>query len=451
MNIILVIVGSVWMMMLVSTLVDAQTTYMEGSPRQVEIFVNVYDHPKTGFTCHGKAPGQYYADPATKCAVYYVCIANPTGTLSPQSFACPNGTIFSQATRVCRPHEEVHCPLALRYYDNTQGLIDTKETIPSLPIPVSIPIPVPNTNNVQQHHPNHQPSSSSDGRRQSTRNINNHQPQTSERVSPQPVPTPNVQPQQQGRNSNQGLIHNSNLFNSNVNRHRNTRPFGNVPTSAPATSSSTTTTTTTTTQLPPPASNHGTSSLSDYEYDYSEYGNDTANAASSLHSAIAENIAQAIASETAAAEKAAAETMNKKIGKQQQQQRRRKRNSSLANRRKGQLADLSNDESSSSSTINGGPKSVQFTCEDKVPGVAYADIESNCTKFFICVTIGKGKLWSYHLSCDAGKRFNQSMTMCDETVNDRTCSKSEHLFPYNKWHKASKKYSKKQSKLMPSP
>lgn len=74
--------------------------------RQVEVFVNVYDHPKTGFTCTGKAPGQYYADPATKCAVYYVCIPNPTGTLSPQSFACPNGTIFSQATRVCRPYEE---------------------------------------------------------------------------------------------------------------------------------------------------------------------------------------------------------------------------------------------------------------------------------------------------------------------------------------------------------
>ncbi|KPM09060.1 hypothetical protein QR98_0075900 [Sarcoptes scabiei] len=74
--------------------------------REVEVFVNVYDHPKTGFSCHGKIAGEYYADPATKCAVYYVCIPNPIGTMSAQSFACPNGTIFSQATRVCRPHEE---------------------------------------------------------------------------------------------------------------------------------------------------------------------------------------------------------------------------------------------------------------------------------------------------------------------------------------------------------
>ena len=28
-----------------------------GPSRQVEVFVNVYDHPKTGFTCVGKAAG----------------------------------------------------------------------------------------------------------------------------------------------------------------------------------------------------------------------------------------------------------------------------------------------------------------------------------------------------------------------------------------------------------
>lgn len=88
-----------------SSLIDCQA-YNGPISRQVEVFVNVYDHPKTGFSCQGKNPGQYYADPATKCAVYYVCIPNPTGTMSAQSFACPNGTIFSQATRVCRPHEE---------------------------------------------------------------------------------------------------------------------------------------------------------------------------------------------------------------------------------------------------------------------------------------------------------------------------------------------------------
>ena len=42
--------------------------------RNVEVFVNVHEHPKTGFSCADKQPGQYYADPETKCAVYYVCI-----------------------------------------------------------------------------------------------------------------------------------------------------------------------------------------------------------------------------------------------------------------------------------------------------------------------------------------------------------------------------------------
>lgn len=86
--------------------VFAQYEYEGPISRPVEVFVNVYDHPKTGFSCLGKNPGEYYADPANKCAVYYVCIPNPNGLMSAQSFACPNGTIFSQATRVCRPHEE---------------------------------------------------------------------------------------------------------------------------------------------------------------------------------------------------------------------------------------------------------------------------------------------------------------------------------------------------------
>lgn len=60
------------------------------------MFVNIYDHPKTGFSCGDKVAGQYYADPETKCAVYYVCIPNERGSLSPTSFACPNGTIFNQ-------------------------------------------------------------------------------------------------------------------------------------------------------------------------------------------------------------------------------------------------------------------------------------------------------------------------------------------------------------------
>jgi hypothetical protein len=73
--------------------------------RDVPVFVNVHSHPKTGFSCADKQAGQYYADPESKCAVYYVCIANERGSLSAQSFACPNGTLFSQSTRVCAYHD----------------------------------------------------------------------------------------------------------------------------------------------------------------------------------------------------------------------------------------------------------------------------------------------------------------------------------------------------------
>lgn len=84
---------------------DVPTQAVAGGQRSVKQFVNVHTHPKTGFTCADKQSGHYYADPEAKCAVYFVCIANERGSLSAQSFACPNGTIFSQSTRVCASHE----------------------------------------------------------------------------------------------------------------------------------------------------------------------------------------------------------------------------------------------------------------------------------------------------------------------------------------------------------
>jgi hypothetical protein len=85
---------------------DYEAPAQSGGQREVPIFVNVYNHPKTGFSCADKQAGHYYADPETKCAVYYVCIPNAQNTLSAQSFACPNGTIFSQATKVCASHDQ---------------------------------------------------------------------------------------------------------------------------------------------------------------------------------------------------------------------------------------------------------------------------------------------------------------------------------------------------------
>ncbi|XP_039306886.1 uncharacterized protein LOC105194219 isoform X1 [Solenopsis invicta] len=48
------------------------------------------------FTCGGKLPG-YYADPEARCQVWHWCLPNGRQF----SFLCPNGTVFSQTTRVC--------------------------------------------------------------------------------------------------------------------------------------------------------------------------------------------------------------------------------------------------------------------------------------------------------------------------------------------------------------
>ena len=93
----------------------------DGRGSEVPVYVDVHSHPKTGFSCEGKQAGNYYADPATNCAVYYICLVNEYNRLSATSFACPNGTLFNQATRVCSPHDQVYCALSTRYYDSVQG------------------------------------------------------------------------------------------------------------------------------------------------------------------------------------------------------------------------------------------------------------------------------------------------------------------------------------------
>jgi len=53
--------------------------------------------PPTSFSCAGRVPGGYYADPAAECQVFHVC-SQPRGF---HSFLCPNGTIFHQAYLTC--------------------------------------------------------------------------------------------------------------------------------------------------------------------------------------------------------------------------------------------------------------------------------------------------------------------------------------------------------------
>lgn len=86
---------------------------------------NVHEIPKTSFSCADKQSGEYYADPDVQCQVYHICVPGVTGKLAKISFVCPNGTIFSQSSRVCSTYDRVHCPLAQRFYENVMGEIDT--------------------------------------------------------------------------------------------------------------------------------------------------------------------------------------------------------------------------------------------------------------------------------------------------------------------------------------
>ncbi|XP_076313573.1 uncharacterized protein LOC143226461 [Tachypleus tridentatus] len=80
-----------------------------------------HDIPKTSFSCKDKQLGEYYADPETNCRVYHVCLAGGNGHLEPMGFKCPDGTLFSQATRVCSRADNVYCAIATQYYENLHG------------------------------------------------------------------------------------------------------------------------------------------------------------------------------------------------------------------------------------------------------------------------------------------------------------------------------------------
>jgi len=89
--------------------------------------LNVHDFPKTSFSCRDKNAGEYYADLELGCQVYHICAVGQFNRLTKMSFACPNGTLFSQSSRICNSEDKVYCQLSERYYDNVQGNIDTQD------------------------------------------------------------------------------------------------------------------------------------------------------------------------------------------------------------------------------------------------------------------------------------------------------------------------------------
>merc|ERR1739844_250101 len=70
------------------------------------------------FSCDGRAYG-YYADPATNCQVFHICLGD--GDIK-WSFLCPNQTIFNQQYFVCDYAINVECNNAESFYNLNANL-----------------------------------------------------------------------------------------------------------------------------------------------------------------------------------------------------------------------------------------------------------------------------------------------------------------------------------------
>ncbi|XP_059478078.1 mucin-2-like [Neocloeon triangulifer] len=68
--------------------------------------------PETGFSCQGRIVG-YYADIQAGCQAFHVCTGDDS---SPQSFLCPNGTIFNQEVFACEWWNNVDCAASETHY-----------------------------------------------------------------------------------------------------------------------------------------------------------------------------------------------------------------------------------------------------------------------------------------------------------------------------------------------
>ncbi|GFX47683.1 uncharacterized protein TNCV_699371 [Trichonephila clavipes] len=329
--------------------------------------INVHEIPKTSFTCDAKKVGEYYADPESHCQVYHVCIPGMNNKLSLISFVCPNGTIFSQATRVCTPYDRVDCSLT-KFYENVNGLPEVGNRNSETDTEYDNYVPPPR----QPAQAPRQPSSS--------RNRNTP-------ASPPPASVP-AQPARNTR------------FRSGNSQFRGQQ-------GQPATTQAPVRTTTTQAARAPVApvrpanpafrapvavanalptrptvrSVISTSTASynyEYEYEY-DYEDETPNAESNARS-------------------------------------------------KREAVEMNPDVEGETS----------FTCDGKVPGSAYADIESDCEMFHICVLLGNYRILDYKVRCANGTAFHQETGSCREKGEFR-CEKAQSFFQFEKQLKSTKK------------
>merc|ERR1712106_959389 len=73
---------------------------------------------------------------------------------------------------------------------------------------------------------------------------------------------------------------------------------------------------------------------------------------------------------------------------------------------------------------------TSFSCDGQVHGGYYADTETECQVFHICVDNAQGDLIKFDFICPNGTIFDQQYLVCSWWFNV-DCSKSEELFSIN--------------------
>jgi len=487
-------------------------------------YVDVHQHPRSGFSCEGKKVGEYYSDLPSNCQLYYVCLPNAQLKLAPTSFACPNTTRFNQATRVCSPADQVYCNIAERYYENVHGNIDSKNQSPnvylgpefdktpwqinkktsskqSLIVPLNLgepeykvqterPRPAPRTI------PKVETSLPKAESPLSTFSLTFNNPQNPRVVAR----TANRASTSTSSNSRRGnpieLLSNlnqpsSNRFKPTTNQNSRSRlpVYSNTgrntilniqPSTIATTPSTTTTTTTTLAPLITDVNSPKTDSKSDYIYDYVEY-----DAPASGQPATGGQPSQPVKPSLPALPTLdeiqpnrntnSVPTSNSNIGslfntaishQPLNNAAQPPRISQPSNRPRNQLPQTgslnyfgsnnpfsSNPFASNPFHSNNSPNLIRqkraeteevesnnkkdtndedvFSCHDKLPGIGYSDIASNCTQFHICLPLSKGKYKDYQLFCENGSGFNQFTSNC-EPLDKFDCKRSKDFYLYNK-------------------
>jgi len=75
----------------------------------------------SSFSCKGRVPGAYYADPSLDCQAYHICTTRRRG-LGRSSFLCPNGTIFNQQRLICDWWFSASCSPDEDQYSGSEGV-----------------------------------------------------------------------------------------------------------------------------------------------------------------------------------------------------------------------------------------------------------------------------------------------------------------------------------------